>query len=289
MKSSTIILSVLTLSMLIFSCEKDITIELPSPEDAIVVEGHIENGQFPYVLLTRNIGFFEAFDLEELEDLFVFNADVTIFDGIQTIKLIEVPFPAGGIKGSIYVGTSMKGEVGKTYYLTVKADGKTLTAKTSIPNLAPLDSLGFDLHTHPEDDDTLIQLRAFYSDPDTAGNYIRYFTQRNNEPVYPGMFSVFDDNFINGKSFDFPLDRAQARTEGFGSTYGLFNHGDTITVTWNAIDKAHFDFWETWEQTVNSNGNPFGTPTTILTNIEGGLGIWGGYGVTTITLIIPPQ
>ena len=43
------------------ACEREIDIELPNAEDLLVVEGSIETGEFPKVLITRNRGFFNEF------------------------------------------------------------------------------------------------------------------------------------------------------------------------------------------------------------------------------------
>jgi hypothetical protein len=50
------------------------------------------------------------------------------------------------------------------------------------------------------------------------------------------------------------------------------------------VDYPHYQFWFTLEADRASNGNPFGFPTTIRSNINGGLGIWGGYAVSHHTV-----
>jgi hypothetical protein len=118
---------------------------------------------------------------------------------------------------------------------------------------------------------------------------VRYFTKENSQPFYPGYNSVFEDVVINGSTFDFPIDKGVDRndTTSYYDGYFAFRKGDTVTVKWCNIDKAHFDFWRTLEFELGSQGSPFSTPVTILTNIEGGLGIWGGYAPSYKTMIIP--
>ena len=70
-------------ALLFFACEKEISIDnLPQPTDKIVVEGHIEPGKFPYVILTRNAPYFAPVDSAVLANIVVQNAFVTISDGI---------------------------------------------------------------------------------------------------------------------------------------------------------------------------------------------------------------
>ena len=40
-----------------------------------------------------------------------------------------------------------------------------------------------------------------------------------------------------------------------------------------------------YENALQASGNPFVSPTTILTNINGGLGAWVGYGVSLDTAV----
>ena len=63
------------ISLLLFSCQEEITLDLPQSEDKIVVEGSIENGFPPYVILTKNQGYFDEIDSETYNNLFVNDID----------------------------------------------------------------------------------------------------------------------------------------------------------------------------------------------------------------------
>ncbi len=320
-KRSSVILAVLLLALPIFlwlSCEKEVDIDLPVGEEALVVYGYIEQDEAPVVFLTRSLPVFGTSDPNNLQNSFVKNATIRISNGTEQVQLAEYSLADlddsvrgkvmeslgfGEIK-DIVIGISlyslsitdwgskkMYGEVGKTYSLYINVEGQTLTSKTKIPELTYLDSLW----TIPANDPELIDLEILwvrYNDPDTTGNYARYFTGRNSEPFYPGYFvSVFDDDLINGKSFNFPIDRGQNRNDEvtFDSKdeYGYFRRGDTIRIRWCSIDRSHFLFWQTLEVSNRQQGSPFDRPIKIVSNIEGGLGIWGGYGATYDTLYVP--
>ncbi|MBL0131278.1 MAG: DUF4249 family protein [Chitinophagaceae bacterium] len=54
------------------------------------------------------------------------------------------------------------------------------------------------------------------------------------------------------------------------------------------MDKATYDFWRTMEYTYSTVGNPFSSPTKVISNIKGGgLGYFGGYAAQFRTIIIP--
>ena len=89
--------------------------------------------------------------------------------------------------------------------------------------------------------------------------------------------SVIDDRFFDGKEFEFPLTKAEPLNEDIDpAEYGYFAVGDTVTLKWSTIDQEHFDFWNTLEFN-RVNQGPFSSYTKVDFNIEGGIGIWGGY------------
>jgi len=185
-----------------------------------------------------------------------------------------------------YVTLSLTGEEGKVYRLTVQTADHHLQALTAVPHNVKIDSLwSIPANVMP---DSLRVLWMQFREPDTFGNYYRYWTKANNEPFYPGYFgSVLDDQFFNGEIFSFNLDRGYPGNASIDfETYGLFGVGDTIIVKIAMIDKAHYDFWRTVEQQYLSGGGPFSTPTYIRSNVNGGLGIWGGYGAVYDTVVL---
>ncbi len=291
-------------ALLVSSCTQDVELKLPDPEEKIVVEGHIEQDGLPYVILTKNSNVFAPVDQDFISSLFVHDAEVTIFVDQDSFKLVEyssndLPITIEDMPEDfeffVYsvdftdLSQFFLGEIGKTYTLTVRSGAHRLKAVTSIPHPAKLDSMWSTPHPDPEVD-SLVLVRGWYVDPDTAGNFARYFTKRNSEPFYSNYFnSVYDDNFVNATGIEIVLERGEDKTNpdiDF-DTYAYFWKGDTVILRWCSIDKAHFEFWRTADQQRTTADNPFSSPTIVSSNVEGGLGVWGGYGVFTDTLIIP--
>jgi len=291
------------------SCEEDIAIELAPGEEKLIVQGHIEQGAPPFVILTHSTPIFRAVETAAFANSIVHQANVSVRVSGTTYLLQEVllanlseehqqilseqfgfavPVTANSslAKVTVYTSTELKGEAGKSYNLQITAESQTLTATTSIPNPAPVDSLWFKPHPNAQND-RLVTLWYRYSDPDTLGNNVRFFTSRNSEPFYPGyQASVLTDEFVNNRTINFPLERGYPKSAKVDlETYSYFNKGDTVRLKWAAIDYQHYQFWFTLEADRASNGNPLGFPTTVRSNIKGGLGIWGGYGVSRHTVI----
>jgi hypothetical protein len=83
MKTSTYILAfVLTLIAGIFlvSCEKDVVIDVPPLEAQVVVEGTIEPGQPPFILVSWSQGFFDPLGIEDFNSYFIHDAEVYVND-----------------------------------------------------------------------------------------------------------------------------------------------------------------------------------------------------------------
>lgn len=280
------------------SCEKEVKIDMKNGDASLVVEGSIENNLPPYVFLTKSIGYFAKIDLNTLQNSFVHGAEVTVSDGSQTVKLKEYTIDTGmnGNKFSFYsIDTSVLpffvGQLEKTYTLKIVYEGKTYEATTKIPNPTPLDSVlsvvppaPFDASANP----TARQIKVYFKDPDTLGNYVKYYTSRNGGPYYAGLNSVYTDEIINGTKFNtvFPLGEPRSSARNFDSL-GLAYVGDTVTFKWSAIDKRTYDFWSTYEYSLGTLGNPFSTPINVRSNISnGGLGVWAGYGSIYTQLIM---
>jgi hypothetical protein len=309
MKRSTLLL--LILLPLLIACEENLTIDIPAGQEQLVVEGHIEQGAPPVVVLTRSMPVFAGFSPADIEASFVHGAQVVVSSAGRSYTLREVPaaafwpelrrvvseqyaIPEEQLTNAsscifyVYTTEELLGEVGKSYQLRISHEGRVLTSSTTIPHLNPLEGLFLQPHPDPSQD-SLFTLYYRYRDPDTLGNSVRYFTKRNDEPYYPGYFtSVFNDELINGvQNLTYPLDRGEPRGREIDlATYSYFGKGDIITVRRAAIDLAHYRFWFTLENERNNNGSPIGSPNTTRSNIDGGLGVWGGYGVTYHQIVV---
>src|SRR5689334_6344427 len=167
MKPAALFKSILFIAaLLFFSCEKNITVDLPVPEQKIVVEGYIETGQKAMVTLTKSSAFFAPVDSASLLSYLVTNAVVTVSDGTTSEQLL-LTIDTNQYIPVLYKSQTLTGQEGRTYTLTVVVDGKTLTAVTTIPHAVPLDSVWY---KEQEGHDSLGFAWAHLTDPDSLGN-----------------------------------------------------------------------------------------------------------------------
>lgn len=276
-------------------CEKDVTFDIKETQPKLVVEAYIENGQPPIVFLSNSLSFYSKVDPTTITGSFVRNAFVYVSNGTLTHRLKEYVQPIGGGYYFFYYSvdpaspsTLFYGELKKSYSLKIVIEGTEYTATTTIPDTTRRIDSVYWKPAPPGNPDNKVSLMLRAYDKPGFGDYIRYFTKRNDEPFYPGINSVYDDQIIDGSSYEVMVERGVDRNADnpAGSVY--FNKGDTITLKLCSIDKATFDFWRTMEFNFASIGNPFSTPTKVLGNISGGaLGYFGGYGAQLRKIVVP--
>ena len=271
-------------ALMLASCSKDVNLNLPTPPNHIVVEGHIEPNNTAYVYLSHNFAFFGTTTISSiLSNDVIHGALITVSDGTTTDTMKET-IPTLGF----YEGSKLKGQIGKTYNLKVVTNGNTLTSSTTILQPIPLDSAWFKVQTNL---DTLGFMWAILKDPPVAGNCYRWFAKRlGKDTTYiPPDGSAFNDQFINGKSFEFFYSRGHLpgskAADDTNKEAGYFKTGETVVIKFCTIDYTAYNFFSNYYFQTNNNGNPFGSPAPIPTNINGGIGIWCAYGSSYDTVI----
>ena len=139
------------LLLMLMACEKEVNLNLSSGASRLVVDGQIESGGYPVVILTKSVGYFSTIDLETMESSFVHDALVRITDGIDTVTLREYSLDTGLLGASqFYLYTVDTGDfqalqfTGKTegtYTLLIEHEGNIYSSSTKIPNVDPVDSI----------------------------------------------------------------------------------------------------------------------------------------------------
>jgi Domain of unknown function (DUF4249) len=277
-----------------YSCEKDIDFNLKESEPVLTVDAQIENDRAPIVVLTKSFSYFQKIDPALVAASFVRNAEVYISNGILTHRLKEYALPiAPGFFAYYYsidssnMATAFEGALNTGYTLRIVSEGKEYTSSTDIPAAVNYpDSIWFQrAPQNPDTNKRVLYIKA--TDPPGRGNYVRYFTKLNSGPFLPGE-NVFDDQVIDGATYQIQLPQGIDRNNPLKSDSSFFKRGDTLTLKFCAINKATYTFWNTWEFSYQSIGNPFAQPNKVIGNISNGaLGIFCGYGAGYRTIIAP--
>jgi len=271
--------------ILIFSCRKDVKLQLPEYSQKVVIEGSIEPGSPAFVFLSYSVPYFGAFDFSDPQTALIKGALVTVSDGERIDTLLE-PDLANGF---LYVGTKIFGQVGRTYTIKVTVNKKTFITATSILNAAKLDTIFFE-----QVRDSVGNIAQVLKEPAGSGDCYRWFAKRlNRDPLYAAPFnSVFEDKFIDGKNFEFSYSRGRQPSiyaTGEDSQRGLFKLGDTVVVKFCKIGRSEYDFWNTYYQNKSANNNPFSAPANIksmFNDYENAFGAFVGYAPAFDTVIL---
>lgn len=278
-------LSVVVLALI--SCQKEITIDLPQVEKKIVVDGGIFTGEYAEINLTWSTGYFDPIDSASLASYLITNAVVTVTEGSQ-VDTLHLSYNPNKPIPIVWKGSSIIGQVGHTYVLNVTAEGKSVSATTTIPVPVPLDSVWFKVEPGQ---DSLGFAWAHMTEPAGLGGGYRWYAKRLNEDsAFLAPFgSAFDDRFIDGKSFDYAYNRprnpAANAPEEIDGEGGYYKIGDIVVLRFCTIGSAEVAFFRTFETELSNNGNPFAAPGVIETNINDGLGIWCGFAPVYDTIV----
>lgn len=251
------------------SLEKEIDLKLPEYEPQYVVECYLEPGQPYTLLLTRSTPYFEPFpsDLEGfLENLLIDSAEVLIHHAGKTIELayglMLNPFTKKIF--NYYNYELVPEDYDNDFELSITTpDGKHIHATTRILPVVPIDSLVVEFD---EEKDSLARVLTYLTDDPNTENYYRRMLHFGSLDSIPQQdFTTFDDFVDDNKIV-------------FGSGFD-FVEGDTVYSTIYHIDRAYFEFLESIRYAVDANGNPFGQPSSIISNLKGdvnALGIFTG-------------
>ena len=240
------------------SLTQDVEIDLPDYESQLAIESFLIPGQPVTVLLTQSESYFAAFETDNdqfLEGILVDEAEVRItFDGETYLLENEFffnPF-TGKLANYVAPGLLVPEEYDGEFELEIVAkDGRTASATTTLPVHIPVDSV----RTELAEGDTLARVLAYFQDIPNEDNYFRRLLTSGEQDTVEFDF-VFDDSFNDN-------------TQLVAGTNYSYLEGDTMSHVIYHITEDFYNFMISIYASVDANGNPFGQPSTILSNVEG--------------------
>lgn len=246
--------------------EKEIDLDLPVYESQYVVECYLEPGQPFSLLLTRSVPYFEPFPedpLQFVEQILVDSAEVVItHNGVDYLLANEPSVNPFTFKVFNYTNPALvPADYDNGFSLKITLpNGKVITSSTRLLPVVPIDSVVVEFD---EERDTLARCLTYISDnPNTVDFYRRMIHHNSLLDSIPNQDFTTNDDYVDDKVIV------------FGTGYD-FKEGDTIYNTMFHIERAYFDFWESTFNAINSNGNPFGQPSSIISNVQGDAGAIG--------------
>lgn len=280
-------LPVLFLWLIILSCNNDSFNNEISLESKIVVDGWIEEGDVPHVLLSSSIPINDVIDSTNVLNHVIRSAKVTVSDG-QNTEVLRVKNDTNRVPPFIYYGTELKGESGKTYTLKIEYLNRIVEASSTIPKTVELISAEYKKNNIA---DSTGYVFIKFDDPINEKNYYQIATKVSlKEPVFvPSFYGNLDDKNFVTQLISIQVNRGVLL---FPKTKfkPYFTDGDLIFVKLRTMNKDALDFWNSWQNEIVNSSNPiYPSNTSLKSNIKGGVGIWAGYGQSTLVVETPPK
>ena len=269
-----------------FACRKEATIKLPEQEPKLVVTCFInpEDTIITAVVRLSQPKFNPS--SSSLNEYHIENASVVLSDGNTEVTLpYNMYLNAYKINASLFPIQN-----GKTYYLSVSTpDGKSASAQTTIPGQTlTYNDLNISLSNANR------QYDGSLSVSDIAGtiNYVAIYPVIAWASKQTALFPIGDTLFDRGTPI-YDTDENISKTNyvftlfdriGNQGSYTPENN-DTITYveTYFSILNCSKEFYlynQTVRKAIQGNNNPFSDPVLIYTNINNGLGCFGGFNQT---------
>lgn len=267
-KTSLRTIAVVSAALMLSSCEKVIDLNLNEAEKRYVVEGVITDQTDARVTVSQTKNFNEDNSLATVS-----NATVQLSEAGGTVTTLTETSPG------IYTAPGLKGSSGKTYLLTVKVDGQTFTAQSTMPQRVNFDTLYVtDEFLFGENRRTA---NTEYQDPPGRGQYYR-FVQYINGKKEPTIFyqndEYTDGNYVNNKLFYFPEDDDNEDQK--------IKTGDELRIDMFCIDANVYKYWFSLDRSATGESGQ-ATPSNPVSNLKGGaLGYFSAQTTQTKTITV---
>lgn len=269
MKIYRLILSIILLPvLLISSCTKVVNINLNDSTPKIIIEARISDQPSScFVKLSKTVNFDEPNIFPAVTGALVIITDD--FGNIATLTETTT---------GIYTAPSYQGFAGRTYSVSITAEGKTYTANSTMPDKVAID--------------TIIQ-DSFFMGNYGGGGIIKFVSIQYQDPEGKNNYYRFVE-IINGTvSNDIRIDNDLLRdgniiTQEIVRIDPSLQTGDNVMVFLQTIDKGVFDYFAQLNQiTGEGYGGQAATPANPTSNFNNGaLGYFSAYAVRSKAIVI---
>lgn len=252
--------------------ERSINIELPAAPPQLVVECYLEPDSLYRVFLSETIPYFSAPSTIPL-----------ITDAIVTISVnngapITLSYsPPGNRQNQFAFGEyrstqRVPRDFNAVFTLSIRdTKGRSISGTTMLVRpIAGIDTV----RANYDDRGRKAQVYLSWPNPDqTQTNYYRVIYDQGKP----------DSNFVFLRS-DF---LRQGGPRDFTFSDFRYKQKDSVMVRLYRVPRAYWDYVRSVNSAINGNTNPFAQPQSLISNVQGGLGIFAGLAQTRQKIIIP--
>jgi hypothetical protein len=280
---------IITLCIISLSCNKVDVSKSINYESKVVVEGWIEEGDVPIVILSNSIPISITVDSSTVLSYSIRSAKITVSDGQKT-EVLRLRTNYERIPPYMYYGSDIIGKVGGRYTLKIEYLDKVISATTSIPRSVPILSANYEKE-NPNDLKGFISIK--FNDPLNEPNFYQIQTKliQKDSLFIPALFGNLSDAKFNASAVAIKFFRGRSFSVNDTANYKpYFEDGDKIYVKLRTMNEAGYNFWNSWQNEIINGQSPiFPNTKSLRSNIEGGIGIWEGYGHQTVLVKTPDK
>ncbi len=272
---------------IITSCTNEHFEALTNNESKIVVDGWIEDGGVPQVLLSSSIPIADVIDSTNVLNHVIRSAKITVSDG-QITEVLRVKKSNSNVPPFLYYGTHIIGQTGKKYTLKVEFLNRIIEATTTIPKSVVLSNVEY---LKKNEMDTIGYVFVKFTDPTNERNYYQIATKlEGKESLFvPAFYGNLSDENFRSSTVEMQVNRG-VLISSKSKFQPYFVDGDIVFVKLRTMNKDAFEFWNSWQNEIVNGRNPiFPANTSLKSNLNGAVGIWSGYGVSIVQVIIPSK
>lgn len=268
----------------IVSCTENDEINIEEP--MLVVEGSIETGEFPIVYLSTTVPIKKGYQsTSNVNDYIIKWAKVTINDGENEV-ILTGRYDSDKFPPYSYSTTEMYGETGHTYTLSVEYENYRASAVTAIPAAIVIDS--FKIKESGKGEGSR-HITAYFKNSDSNKENFQFFTYSTSDRYR--SYSASHMGYLSSVTNDSTVksDVCRGRTIYNWETFKSgFNPGDSVMVKICRLDSISSEYWKRFEEMSILSRNPlFPATKSLVSNVNGALGHWFGYGSAEYLLVMP--
>lgn len=266
-------LSALFSFFLLFWCACDGDI-FNDAEQAVVIEGWIEDSQHPYFFVTRSLSAKDVYrnysDLDKKN--LIKDAVITIKDGDRSF-ILHTDSTDGLYIPICYTSEDLVGKAGMNYTVSINIDGQEISSETSIPSS---EFEGY-VEVVETDFDGCYALKLHVSSLGKE-EYGRVFVKiaglTDGYLLSPGSFIKSQEST---EQFEVSISRPNLQVINNSDSY--FHPGEQVQIRVSMMNPATYLMWEEYEKRLELSRNPLFPFTTNLDSMFGRevLGYWTGY------------
>ncbi len=306
-----ILFSVLVIAVISSSCEKYIDFEGENMPRRLVLNGLVQADSVFRVDLSHSLGYIDIGALSSVENGTV---EVYLSDGLLLETLVHT-------EDGTYEGNQVA-MAGQSYRVEARAPGmQDVWAADLVPQ--PVAISDWDTITTTTDEffgSSALNISFTITDP-TGDNYYAIevfetrlyevevigFDPQTGQAIYDTTYYDNPERYVLGLStndvvlaseyttslgdgmiyddrFQFSDELFKSTTRTFNINLDYFSRASDIEIKLSSCSPDLYQYYRTRQRYNNTVGDPFAEPVQVFTNVESGLGIWGGQSAYSVVV-----